>query len=200
MHKAGELEPILIEASKYGTFYSSVVGRQNAYGYEAFLRYAFVASPAPVATAAADWNTTDDTVTITGHAYVDGQVIQLTTSGGLPGGTSATTDYWIKKIDANTIKLASSQANLIAGTYGNITSQGTGNHTLTVQTNVATYVVETSPDGANYVAHDSMTAVSLVGSTMLHKHFESASMFFRIKVSVDKGNLSSVIGHIVSKG
>ncbi len=55
MHKAGETESILSEVSKYGTVYSSVVSRQNAYAFEAFVRHAFVASPSPVATAAADW-------------------------------------------------------------------------------------------------------------------------------------------------
>lgn len=60
----------------------------------------------------------NDTITITDHGYETGDgPLQLSNSGGaLPGGLAADTDYWVVKIDDNTIALAASpgDANRIA--------------------------------------------------------------------------------------
>jgi len=55
---------------------------------------------------------------------------RLTTTTTLPAGLSLATDYYFIKIDDNTFKLATSYANAIAGTAINITSTGTGTHTI----------------------------------------------------------------------
>lgn len=79
----------------------------------------------------ADVNTTNDTITLTSHGWLTGRKVAATTDGVLPGGLSAT-DYYVIKVDANTIKLASSLANAQAGTQVDITSAaGGGTHTLT---------------------------------------------------------------------
>ena len=59
--------------------------------------------------------------------------MQLTNSGGaLPATWTAATNYWIIRVDANTIKLASSQANALAGTaIANPSDNGTGTQTET---------------------------------------------------------------------
>jgi len=70
-------------------------------------------------------------ITITAHALVTGQAFTLTTTGVLPGGLALATPYYAIVIDANTIKVASSLANALAGTAVTITSAaGGGTHTV----------------------------------------------------------------------
>ena len=61
-----------------------------------------------------------------------GAVVVLTTSGTAPGGLTAGNTYYVIRVTATSIKLATTLANAVAGTAIDITSQGTGNHTLTV--------------------------------------------------------------------
>ena len=56
--------------------------------------------------------------------------VQVSTSGTLPGGLAAATDYYVIKLTDTTIQLATSYANAVAGTAINITSAGTGTQTL----------------------------------------------------------------------
>jgi hypothetical protein len=79
----------------------------------------------------ADVNTTTNRITITSHGYYTGRKVAATTDGVLPGGLSAT-NYFVIKVDANTIQLAASMADAVAGTAVDITSAaGGGTHTLT---------------------------------------------------------------------
>lgn len=64
-----------------------------------------------------------NTITITSHGFVTGLKVALTGTN-LPTGLSAT-DYWVIKVDVNTIKLASSLVNSAAGTPVTITNAGT---------------------------------------------------------------------------
>lgn len=92
---------------------------------------AFAALPAFV-----DFNFTADSSTDEIHAVAhglktgDGPVRVSNAGGGLPTGLLAATDYWVIKVDADNIKLATSQANAIAGTAINVTTNGTGTQTL----------------------------------------------------------------------
>lgn len=62
-----------------------------------------------------------------------GAVVQASNSGGaLPGGLAAATNYYVIRLGATTLKLATSLANAHAGTAIDITSAGTGTHTLTM--------------------------------------------------------------------
>lgn len=56
--------------------------------------------------------------------------IRLTTTGMLPAPLALATDYWIIKIDADNFYLATSLADAYASTRIDITSAGTGTHTL----------------------------------------------------------------------
>lgn len=72
-----------------------------------------------------------NTLTLTAHGLLTGDgPVRLTSSGTLPGGLATGTDYWVIKVDANTIKLATSLVNALAGTPIDITGAGTGTHTL----------------------------------------------------------------------
>jgi len=78
-------------------------------------------------------NATNDQLTSAGHGYTaSGQdSVTLDNEGGaLPSGLAKGLIYWIIYVDANTVKLATSQALAIAGTAIDFTTNGTGTHTL----------------------------------------------------------------------
>lgn len=72
-----------------------------------------------------------DVITKTAHGYLTGLKVQVSTTTTLPAGLSAATDYFVIKIDADTFYLATSLVNAQAGTRIDITSAGTGTHTVT---------------------------------------------------------------------
>ena len=74
-------------------------------------------------------NLTDNTMTIPSHGYATGLKAALT-GVTLPDPLTAT-DYWVIVVDSNTIKLATSAALALAGTAVDLTTEGTGVHTLT---------------------------------------------------------------------
>lgn len=81
--------------------------------------------------ATTDVDTATDEITLTAHGLENFQRIQFTSSGTVPGGLTASTTYYVIVVDANTIQVASSYGNAFAGTQIDITTVGTGTHTLT---------------------------------------------------------------------
>jgi len=83
--------------------------------------------------AAASVNATTDVITVASNVdkWITGKKVRATTTTTLPGGLAINTDYFVMRLTATTIQLASSLANAIAGTAINITSAGTGTHTIT---------------------------------------------------------------------
>jgi hypothetical protein len=75
-------------------------------------------------------NITANTITIEAHGLITGTKVAATTGSALPAGLSAT-NYWVIKVDANTLKLATSLANAVAGTAVDITGDGAGTLTPT---------------------------------------------------------------------
>lgn len=108
-----------------------------------------------------DVSVANNTITITSHAMLLGEKVAATTDGTLPAGLSAT-NYYVIYVDANTIKLATSQANALAGTAVDITAAaGGGTHTLTPATAwSATLKLQASNDNSNWVDIASATATS----------------------------------------
>lgn len=78
-----------------------------------------------------------DTITITGHGFTTGALVQLTTTDTLPAGLSTSTNYYLIVVDADTLSFATNQANALAGTAIDITDAGTGTHTVAVTTTLA---------------------------------------------------------------
>lgn len=68
-------------------------------------------------------------MTWTAHGLSSGDRIQLTTSGALPTGLSASTTYWVTVINANTFNLSTSLANAQAATFITTTGSQSGTHT-----------------------------------------------------------------------
>jgi hypothetical protein len=90
-------------------------------------------------------------ITITAHGFTTGLVGQCTTTGGLPTGLSTSTNYFVIAIDANTIQLASSLANALAGTPVTLSSAGTGTNTFTATAlGSATAKIQYSNDNSNW--------------------------------------------------
>ncbi len=91
---------------------------------------------------------TADSATITAHGQVTGVKGQLTTSGGLPTGLSTSTDYFIIRVDADTVKFAASLALAVAGTAIDLTGYGTGTQTFTPTTSTGNVIkAQASLDG-----------------------------------------------------
>ncbi len=75
-------------------------------------------------------NASEDTLYIANHGLVDGQAVRYSNNGGttIPGLTNNGT-YFIKKIDASIVKLATTNA---LSTFANITGPGTGTQQLLI--------------------------------------------------------------------
>ena len=73
---------------------------------------------------------TPGVVTLSSHGLITGDEVELTTTGALPTGLSANTNYWVVKVDANTFNLATSLANAFAGTKIATSGSQSGTHTL----------------------------------------------------------------------
>lgn len=72
---------------------------------------------------------TPGVMTWTSHGLMSGQRIQLTTTGALPTGLTASTTYWVTVIDANTFNLSTSMANAQAATFIATSGSQSGTHT-----------------------------------------------------------------------
>lgn len=71
-------------------------------------------------------DTSAETLTVTNHGYDTAQAVVYTSGGSLIGGLTSTSTYYVIRVDANTVKLASSAVNATAGTAINLTSTGNG--------------------------------------------------------------------------
>ena len=86
------------------------------------------------------------------HGYVtgDGPFRLVDGGGGLPTCTpacAAATDYWIIRVDADTIRLAASRANALAGTPVDITATGAGTNNRIGPDETAEALTYTGPMG-----------------------------------------------------
>ena len=69
-----------------------------------------------------------DELTITGHPWATGDPVYFKTSDTLPTGITTDTRYYVIYVDANTIQVAASYADAVAGIDIDITDAGTGIH------------------------------------------------------------------------
>lgn len=94
--------------------------------------------------AAASVNASTNEITVpSNNSLYTGTKVRFTTTGGLPAPLALATDYYVIRVSATVIKLATSRQNALGSstTTGasstpvpiDITTQGTGTHTLTVQ-------------------------------------------------------------------
>lgn len=134
---------------------------------------------------------TNDSITIPNTAFTTGLKVALTGTG-LPSGLSAT-DYYVAKIDANTIKLSSTQAQAIAGTYVDITAvnldQTAATYTLTPAaiSGTPSFKWQASNDGSGWAdlntSSVTMSAYTLGGLTSLWDFTEFNHRWLRLNVT-----------------
>lgn len=74
----------------------------------------------------------NDITVASNRSMYTGTAVVLSTTGTAPAGLTAGTTYYAIRDSATQVSLATTLANALAGTAIDITSQGTGNHTLTV--------------------------------------------------------------------
>lgn len=123
------LEGVEVDITGAGTGTHTVVdvlGSTKRINNNYIAAYAALVYPDDTFTAAAT-----DICTNVGHGLLTGDgPFQVSSSGTLPAGLTAATNYWVIKLDADTFKFASTLANAMAGTAVDITDAGTGTHTI----------------------------------------------------------------------
>lgn len=82
-----------------------------------------------------DVNITDNTITLTNHGLTDGDNVQFSTSVTLPAPLVSGTPYFVVDSTGGTIKVSAIED----GSPIDITTQGTGSHTITVRTDLEAF-------------------------------------------------------------
>jgi hypothetical protein len=78
-------------------------------------------------------NVADNNFVLANHPYHTSDMVRITSTGTIPAGLTAGTDYYIIKNDYWSFRLATSLENAENGIAIDITSQGTGTHTINLQ-------------------------------------------------------------------
>jgi len=142
---------------------------------------------------------TTDHITIATHPYVTGTKVALTTGGGLPTGLSAT-NYWVVRIDEDTIGLAATLILSAAGTLVNITAEGTGTHTLTAATSTTNvFKLQKSNDSSNWTDISSMTVtIATTAGTSLFEIVDPSYRYMRVLYTPSAGQvaLTAIINQV----
>jgi hypothetical protein len=142
----------------------------------------------------ADVNIATDQITIVAHGYTTGVKGQFTSTGTLPGGLNLATDYWIIKVNNDTLSVATSLANAEAGTVELINSSGTGTHTFTPSTfGGAVLKLQSSIDGNNFVDLPSCQVTINTSGTSLFNVVEPAYRFLRFAYVPGAGSMSLTV-------
>lgn len=96
-------------------------------------------------------DTGSNQITLTGHGYQTGLKVQVSVSGTLASPLVTATDYFVILYDGNTIGLATTQANAIAGAAIDLTTAGSGTQTMTPVTFAGGSLnIEVSNDGTTW--------------------------------------------------
>lgn len=111
-----------------------------------------------------DVTTGTDSIAETAHGMLtgDGPYRVSNAGGGLPAGLVVDTNYWIIAVDANNYKLATSRANALATTAVDLTTAGTGTHTLLRAANDV--IIAQLVDRLNSVVGKNYTATQIAGA------------------------------------
>lgn len=77
-----------------------------------------------------DVNVASNVITITNHGFSQLHYVQFSSTGTLPGGINAGQQYYVKPLDVNTLQVFGTLQGAIQSSVLDITSQGTGTHTI----------------------------------------------------------------------
>lgn len=145
---------------------------------------------------------TNNTITISSHGFYDGLKVAASTATTLPTGLSAT-DYYVIRVDANTIKLATSAVNALAGTAVDITGNGVaGTHTLTpASISGASYKLQGAVIGSDGAAGTyvdlSVTNNVTATASFIHEKIEPMYDYVRVVWAMTAGQIGYTINTVV---
>lgn len=193
-----KLHKSIADVSTAQTAYTESVDLKHSFGFAYRVSYTNTA-PASDDFVDGDVTVAEDSVTLTAHGMLTGLKGQLTTTGTLPAGLATSTDYYIIKVDDDTVKFASSLANANAGTAVTISgAAGGGTHTFTPTALDAATQVEASVDNENWELVSSANSISATGSD-----FENVAdvmyAYMRLRVTITAGQLD-VSTRVFTKG
>jgi hypothetical protein len=128
---------------------------------------------------------TNDLFTSVGHGLANGTPCQITSTGTMPGGLAIVTQYYVVNQTADTFKLATTYN----GTAINITSQGTGNHTISESWRIYKSNGENSDKIYEYVKISYLTANIIYVLT---------AYYYNIATKTIVGNIYSITPNITT--
>src|SRR4030042_2814003 len=100
--------------------------------------------------ATTDVDTTAETITLAGDYFSHMHKVTVSSTVAVPGGLVAGTAYWLYRVSSGVYKVCASEANAFAGTAINLTSQGTGTHTITTAEHFVIITDTLSPSANDY--------------------------------------------------
>lgn len=109
-------QAFLVAGTNPGTWNNSIGIQLYTYKADESIALANVSISDEIITVTQDWST--------------GRAVRLSTTGTVPGGLVAGTTYYVIRVSATTIKLATTLSNAQVGTAINLTDTGTGAHTM----------------------------------------------------------------------
>jgi hypothetical protein len=147
-----------------------------------------------------------ETFTAVAHGLTTGLKVQVSTSGVLPDGLVALTDYFVVRLTADTFQLSDTYAHAIAGTdIVPLADNGTGNQTFTAQAiaNVVAYsTADIVADGDTFekINHGYPTGlkVQVATSTTLPTGISGSTDYFVVAVDADTFQLSDTLAHALA--
>ena len=145
----------------------------------------------------ADVNTGGDTITMVNHGYQTGQAGQFISDNTLPAGLSTATDYWLIRVDDNTVKVATSLSNATSGSAIDITSQGTlttassEHHSfLSIPTEPGTDIIQSKGHGYQTGQKGQFTTTNTLPAGL-----STATDYFIIKVDANSFKVASSLAN-----
>ncbi len=119
-------------------------GGANWYLHDDFSRMA------PKTFATTDVNIATNVITLVAHGFSNGHKVTITSTGTVPGNLVSGTAYWVIRLTADTFSLASEEDDAWYGTVRDITSTGTGTHTITTAEHFVVLTDTASPSPNDY--------------------------------------------------
>lgn len=140
-------------------------------------------------------NLTNNTITVASHGWSTGLKVQLSIgAGSLPAGLAASEDEFIIVVDANTVKIADTLADALAGTARDITDYGTVAQTITITpTSIAGGVIHVEASNDPLVGWEDISGktanITATGSVMFHLS-DAYYRYFRVVLALTAGQIT----------
>jgi hypothetical protein len=141
-----------------------------------------------------------DTFTFANHGYKTGLKVQLTTTGTLPTGLATLTSYYLIVLDSSSFKFASSMVRAIAGNAINLTSIGSGTHTVTPAAMNVTVKARASSDGFLFVDVPDLSTTLTDSGDFILQAVDQMYAYIQIVFDVMSGQITVPNHQLTVKG